>query len=135
VLIGAAIAVVVCGVAVAAYAFEHVYRGALPDQPAASVRFRLVQHPGHGEFVKPFVFHHIRLTCALGPSHIVINEGRFRRIPVADDQFAASKHPSDVSYQVKGKLASGGHAHGRIVVNEDAAMCSSGILNWHARTG
>jgi hypothetical protein len=129
-------AVAACGVALtlaaAAWAFSHDYAGHTREQPNATVKFTLVQRPGHGEFVKPFSFNHVRLSCSLGPSHITIDHGSFRRIPVFDDAFAKTKHHTDVGAQVVGHLVTGGRAHGRLIVNEDAAVCTSGTLHWHA---
>jgi hypothetical protein len=111
------------------------YHGHVREQADASVRMKLVNTSAGGEFVKPYVFKDVRMTCALGPHHLVISKFKFGRIPVADDAFNAHKHPSDVNAAVDGHLIRHGKAKGRLRVIEDAAGCDSGVLHWHAHTG
>ena len=119
-------------VTVPALAAEKAYTGGVREQPKAAVEFKLVRDGG--EFVKPFRVQHIRLSCELGPDHIVITRLRFGQIPVVDDRFHKKRHPSDVAAAVSGQLVRHGRAHGRLRITEDAAFCDSGILHWHAHT-
>lgn len=129
-LTGGLAAVALC-VTVSAWAATRSYTGTVREQGKAAVEFKLVRRGG--EFVKPFRFQHVRLRCELGPDHIVISRFRIRRIPVVNDRFHKTRHPSDVAAAVSGQLVRHGRAHGRLTVTEDAAFCDSGILHWHAR--
>jgi hypothetical protein len=102
------------------------------ERKTRMIEFKLVRRASGAEFVRPFRFQHIKLDCELGPSHITISHWRIRRIPVVDDQFEKTRHPSDVAAAVSGHLVRHGHSHGRIRLTEDAAFCDSGILHWHA---
>lgn len=125
------VAAVALFLTVSAWAASSSYTGTVREQDKAAVEFKLVRRGG--EFVKPFRFQHVRLRCELGPDHIVISRFRIRRIPVLNDRFHKTRHPSDVAAAVSGQLARHGRAHGRLRVTEDAAFCDSGILHWHAR--